>query len=117
MIAGIHHIAIIVRSESTVDFYRRLGFAEYLRKDRQYDTVVLLRGYGIELELFVDPGHPFRATAPENLGLRHIAFKVNRIEDTVKEYNLTIGPIATDWGGIRYANTQDPDGNPIELHE
>ena len=117
MINGIHHIAIIVSSEGTVYFYRRLGFAEYLRKERQYDTVVMLRGYGIELELFVDPSHPSRATSPENLGLRHVALKVDRIEDTVKELDLTIEPIVTDWSGIRYANTQDPDGNPIELHE
>ena len=117
MINGIHHIAIIVSSEEAVKFYRRLGFAEYLRKDRQHDTVVLLRGYGIELELFVDPSHPSRARNPENLGLRHLALKVDRIEDTAKEFGLMVGPIVTDWSGVRYANMQDPDGNPVELHE
>lgn len=117
MIIGIHHIAMIVRSEDTVDFYSKLGFKECLRKERRYDTVVLLCGYGIELELFIDASHPKRALNPEALGLRHIALQVNRIEDVVEKFNLPIGAIGIDWNGIRYANTQDPDGNIIELHE
>ena len=117
MIQGIHHFAIIASSEASVDFYKRLGFRETYRRERKYDTVVLLNGHGMQIEMFVDPNHPERATNPENMGLRHLALKVDNIEETVAELGLEIGPIMNDWIGIRFAFTADPDGLPIELHE
>ena len=117
MITGVHHFAIIASSEASVDFYKKLGFRETYRRERTYDTVVLLEGYGIQLEIFVDPNHPERATNPENIGIRHLALKVDKIEDTVAELGLEIGPIMNDWVGVRFAYTADPDGLPIELHE
>ena len=117
MIQGIHHFAIIASSEASVDFYKKLGFQELFRKERNYDTVVLLEGYGIQLEIFVDPNHPKRATNPENIGLRHLALKVENIESTAKALDLDIGPIMNDWLGVRFSFTSDPDGLPIELHE
>ena len=117
MITGIHHIAIIASSEVSVDFYKKLGFQEIYRRNRMYDTVVLLDGHGMQLEIFVDLNHPERATSPENLGLRHVALRVDKIEDTVEELGLEIGPITNDWIGVRFALTADPDGLPIELHE
>ena len=117
MIQGIHHFAIIASSEISVDFYKKLGFHEIYRRDRKYDIVVLLEGHGMQIEMFVDPNHPERATNPENRGLRHLALKVEKIEETVAELGLEIGPIMNDWVGVRYAFTADPDGLPIELHE
>lgn len=117
MIQGIHHFAIIVSSEVSVDFYKRLGFRETYRRERKYDTVIILDGHGMQIEMFVDPNHPKRATNPENMGLRHLALKVEKIEETVEKLNLEIGPIMNDWAGIRFAFTADPDGLPIELHE
>ena len=117
MITGIHHFAIIASSEASVSFYKKLGFQETHRKERKYDTVVLLNGYGIQIEMFVDPNHPKRATNPENMGLRHLALRVDKIEETVEELGLEIGPIMNDWVGVRFAFTADPDGLPIELHE
>lgn len=117
MIQCIHHFAIIASSESSVNFYKKLGFHESFRKVRAYDTVVLLDGYGIQLEIFVDPNHPERATKPENLGLRHLALRVDNIETTASELGLEIGQIMNDWVGVRFAFTADPDGLPIELHE
>ena len=117
MIQGIHHFAIIASSETSVDFYKRLGFRETYRRTRKYDTVVLLDGHGMQIEMFVDPNHPERATDPENMGLRHLALKVEKIEQTVEELGLEIGPIMNDWVGVRFAFTADPDGLPIELHE
>jgi len=117
MITGIHHFAIIASSEASVDFYKKLGFCETYRRERKYDTVVLLDGYGMQIEMFVDPNHPERATNPENMGLRHLALKVEKIEETVAELGLEIGPIMSDWFGVRFAFTADPDGLPIELHE
>ncbi len=117
MVTGIHHLAIISDSEKSVDFYLQLGFQEYKRVQREHDLVVLLRGYDVELEIFVDSSHPVRATKPEQQGLRHMALHVDSIENTVKELGICIGPIGFDWNGVRFAFTSDPDGLPIELHE
>ena len=117
MIQGIHHFAIIASSEESIHFYEKLGFRETYRRERKYDTVVLLNGHGMQIEMFVDPNHPERATNPENMGLRHLALKVDNIEETVAELGLEIGPIMNDWVGVRFAFTADPDGLPIELHE
>ncbi|MBR0429698.1 MAG: VOC family protein [Lachnospiraceae bacterium] len=117
MIQNIHHIAIISSSEASIDFYAHLGFQETYRRERAYDTIVLLQGYGIQLEMFIDPSHPARATDPENIGIRHLALQVDNIEQTAEELQLEIGPIQMDWVGIRYAYTWDPDGLPVELHE
>lgn len=117
MITGIHHFAIIASSKSSVEFYEKLGFQETFRKTRNYDTVILLDGYGIQIEMFIDPNHPERATKPENLGLRHLALKVDNIEDAINELGLEIGPIMNDWVGVRFAYILDLDGLPIELHE
>jgi glyoxylase I family protein len=117
MIQGIHHVAIIASSEESVAFYKRLGFTEFFRRERERDVIVLLSGYGVQLELFVDPNHPPRDVRPENLGLRHLALKVDNIELTAKELELEIGTIANDWLGSRFVFITDPDGLPIELHE
>ena len=117
MIQGVHHFAIIVSLELSVDFYKKLGFRETYRKERKYDTVVLLDGYGIQIEMFIDAKHPARATNPENLGLRHLALKVDNIERIVADLDLEIGAIMTDWIGERFCFITDPDGLPIELHE
>ena len=121
-IKGVHHFAIIVSSEASVEFYTKIGFRETYRKNREYDTVVLLEGCGIQIEMFVDPKHPERATDPENIGLRHIALKVEKIEETIEVLRgngleLEVGPIMNDWLGERFCFVTDPDGLPIELHE
>lgn len=117
MITGVHHFAIIASSEESIYFYMQLGFREIYRSKRKYDVAVLLEGYGIQIEMFIDPNHPERATNPENLGLRHLALKVDKIERTAEKLDLEIGPIMNDWMGVRFAFTADPDGLPIELHE
>ena len=88
-ISGVHHFAIIVSSEVSVEFYSKLGFAEIFRKVRAYDTVVLMEVYGIKLEIFADPNHPKRETNPEILGLRHLALKVDSCEEMSKVYMRT----------------------------
>ena len=115
MITEIHHFAIISSSEKSVDFYTKLGFQEKFRKERLNDTVVILEGHGMSLKIFIDANHPARATNPENIGLRHLAFKVDDIEKIEKEFDC--GPIMTDWFGKKYRFTADPDGLPIELLE
>ena len=108
---------MISSSEASVDFYKRLGFEEFFRKNRKYDSVVLLRGYGLQIEIFVDPSHPQRVTNPENLGLRNFALKVDDIENTVKELGIGSAKIETDWIGEKYCFITDPDGLQVQLHE
>lgn len=116
MIVGIHHYSIIVSSEESVVFYSKLGFKEYRRIERKYDTVVLLNGHGIGLEIFVDPSHPPRST-PEPLGPRHISLRVDKVEDTAEELGLEIGSVMEDWTSVKFAFCADPDGNIVQLHE
>ena len=115
MITGMHHFSIIASSEKSIEFYKSLGFTETFRKYRGYDTIVLMDGYGIELEIFIDPTHLKRATKPENLGLRLLSLKVDNCEDLKKQYDC--GPINKDWVGVKYCLTADPDGLPIQFHE
>lgn len=117
MITGFHHFAIIVSSEKSVEFYTRLGFEEFYRKDREHDTVVLLKGYGSEIEMFIDPSHPSKEDSVEPLGIRHICLAVENIEETVEKLSLEHTPIKNDWIGRKYCYLTDPDGNKVELHE
>ncbi len=115
----LHHIAIIVSSEKSLDFYRCLGFEETFRKEREYDKVVLMDGYGIQLELFIDSRHVKPVLEP--LGLRHFALKVNgRLEDEIerlREQGTEADSIREDWRGTRYCFIKDQDGTVIELRE
>ena len=113
MIQGVHHVAIISSSRESVKFYEKLGFNPFFERERQNDTVVLLQGHGMQLEMFIDPSHPPYAAALENIGL----LKVDNIEKTAEDLELTIGDIKKDWTGIRFAYTKDPDGLSVELHE
>ena len=115
MIKGVHHFAIIVSSEKSIQFYEKLGFKESFRRERKYDTVVLMEGNGIEIEMFIDPNHPERAMNPENMGLRHLALKVDNVDELTRQFEC--GPVMNDWRGVRFCFTADPDGLPIEFHE
>lgn len=74
-----------------------------------------------ELELFGIPGSPKRPSYPEACGLRHLAFRVDCIEDAVKELNekgIETEPIRTDeFTDKKMTFFRDPDGLPLELHE
>ncbi len=128
MITTLHHIAIIVSSEESLQFYKLLGFKEIFRKVRENDAVVLLSGYGLELEVFIDPRHPKHQTElNEPIGLRHFALCVSGLleqeTERLKEafsaagYELEISPIMEDWTGTRFCFIKDFDGLSIELRE
>lgn len=112
---GLHHVAIISSTMESVAFYEKLGFREKDRIRRRTDTVVLMQGNGIWLELFVDPSHPPRSTQPERIGIRHLALQVENLE--IAAAGFECGPICRDWHGSRYVMIFDPDGLPIELRE
>ncbi|MDR3597260.1 VOC family protein [Clostridium sp.] len=121
----IHHIAIIVSNyEVSKDFYvNKLGFEilrENYRKERDSYKLDLKIGNS-EIELFSMPSAPDRPSYPEACGLRHLAFKVNNIEEIIKELNqkgIVTEPIRIDeYSNKKFTFFSDPDGLPLELHE
>ena len=109
------HITLIISKEENLAFYKKLGFKEKNRIERGYDTVVLMENAGVVLEVFIDPQHPVRVSNPEALGLRHVAFTVDDLNEMVEQMDCE--PIRTDWFGRRFTFTKDPDGLPIEIKE
>ena len=111
----LNHIAIIVSSNETVDFYKELGFTEKSRTIRLscHDELVYLTNGLVTLEIYVDPTHPKRISNPEALGLRHICFEIESIDELASKYNSTIKN--DDKGRFIFIN--DPDNQPIEIRE
>ena len=125
-LVAIHHVAIIVSDyEKARDFYvNKLGFAvvrENFRKERNDWKLDLRVNEYTELEIFAEPDPPKRVNRPEACGLRHLAFCVESVEQTVKELaevGIECEPIRVDaYTGKIMTFFQDPDGLPLELHE
>ena len=74
-----------------------------------------------ELEIFAEENPPKRVNRPEACGLRHLAFCVESVEQTVKELaevGIKCEPIRVDdYTGKKMTFFHDPDGLPLELHE
>ena len=122
----IHHVAIIVSShEAALDFYvNKLGFSiirDSWRPDRRDFKTDLDAGNGVELELFSEENPPARVTHPEACGLRHLAFRVEDVEETVRELaalGIACEPVRVDeFTGKRMTFFFDPDGLPLELYQ
>ena len=64
---------------------------------------------------------PERVSNPEAYGLRHLAFKVESVADTVSELEtkgIPCEPIRRDaYTDKPMTFFRDPDGLPIEIHE
>ena len=94
MFDKVHHIAIIGKDyEKSKHFYvDLLGFRINKKKKRENknDYKIDLSSGDIELELFIKPNSPDRISYPEALGLRHLAFKVDDVEETVKMLNIEL---------------------------
>lgn len=121
----VHHVAIIVSDyEKSRKFYvEQLEFPvirENYREDRG-DYKLDLQVGDIELEIFGVKNPPKRVTNPEACGLRHLAFKVDDIEEAVKWLHgkgIETEPIRFDfYTQKRMTFFRDPDDLPLELHE
>ena len=120
-----HHIAIIVSDyEKAREFYvEKLGFSlvREVWREEQQDYLRMLRLGQTCLELFVKPDAPERVTNPEAMGLRHLAFHVENVEEAAAWLNgmgIETEPIRVDKvNGGRFTFFRDPDGLPLELHE
>lgn len=123
---GVHHIAIICSNyDKSKDFYTNtLGLTilrEVYREQRQsYKLDLALNGEYI-IELFSFPNSPARPSRPESCGLRHLAFSVHNIQESVAALTakgVELEPIRIDeFTQKKFTFFADPDGLPIELYE
>jgi glyoxylase I family protein len=123
---GVHHIAIICSDyQKSKQFYTEiLGFQvvrEVYREERQsYKLDLALNGQYV-IELFSFPSPPPRPSRPEARGLRHLAFKVESVDEAVQalaEKGINCEEIRTDkLTEKRFTFFADPDGLPLELYE
>lgn len=122
----IHHVAIICSDyEKSKDFYvNLLGFSmieETYRAARKSYKLDLRVGERDQIELFSFENPPQRPNRPEACGLRHLAFEVENLEESVAQLNskgVETEPIRTDEiTGKRFTFFKDPDGLPLELYE
>jgi glyoxylase I family protein len=122
----IHHIAIICKNyEVSKHFYTEvLGCTvkqEIFRKERNSYKLDLCINGQYCIELFSFPNPPTRASQPEATGLRHIAFEVNSINETIEtlaKYNIVAEPVRVDeFTNKKFTFIADPDDLPIEFYE
>lgn len=124
-LSKVHHVAIIGSNyEKSRHFYVDLLGFEVIRenyREARKDYKIDLQLDDLELELFIVPDCPKRLSYPEAYGLRHLAFYVENVEETVKELNekgIETEPIRVDeYTGKRMTFFSDPDGLPLEIHE
>lgn len=125
-LSRIHHVAIIVSDyEAAREFYvEKLGFRvkrENYRPERGDWKLDLRLSDTVELEIFAEKNPPARVSGPEACGLRHLAFWVESVEETVRELaqkGIVCEPIRIDtYTGGKMTFFRDPDGLPLELHE
>ena len=121
----IHHVAVICSDyEKSKHFYTEiLGLPivrENYRAARDSWKLDLQLG-DAELEIFSMPNPPLRVTGPEAAGLRHLAFYVSSVADTVAALaakGVVCEPVRMDeYSGKPFTFFFDPDGTPLELHE
>ncbi|EGO7952819.1 VOC family protein [Enterococcus faecalis] len=121
----IHHVAINASNyQATKNFYvEKLGF-EVLRENHRpekNDIKLDLKLGSQELEIFISDQFPAHPSYPEALGLRHLAFKVEHIEEVIaflNEQGIETEPLRVDdFTGEKMTFFFDPDGLPLELHE
>ena len=121
----VHHVAIIVSDyEKARKFYVEQLELPIIRenyREERDDYKLDLQIGDVELEIFGVKNPPERVTDPEACGLRHLAFKVDNIEATVKWLNdkgIETESIRFDpYTQKRMTFFRDPDNLPLELHE
>lgn len=126
MFNRIHHIAIICSNyEVSKNFYvDQLGFevvAEVYREERKSYKLDLAVNGVYQIELFSFPEPTARPSRPEAAGLRHLAFEVDDVENSIIELNvkgIVTEPIRIDeFTGKKFTFFTDPDGLPLELYQ
>lgn len=125
-ISKIHHVAIICSNyQRSKDFYINiLGCSiarETFRAARNSYKLDLQVGNGDTIELFSFDDPPKRVNNPEACGLRHLAFAVENLDETVnylKSKQVEVEEIRLDeLTGKRFTFFRDPDNLPLEIYE
>ena len=125
-LSRIHHVALIVSDyEKSKTFYTEtLGLKiirETYRESRQSYKLDLQFPNGDRLEVFSFPNAPARPSYPEARGLRHLAFAVKDLEQSIEYLNqkgISTEPVRIDELTYkRFTFFSDPDGLPLELYE
>lgn len=123
---AIHHVAIICSDyQKSKHFYTHiLGLkilAENFRKERNSWKLDLSLENKYVIELFSFPDPPMRPSRPEACGLRHLAFSVDDVEQSIAwlaSLGVSIEPLRTDeYTGKKFTFLNDPDNLPIELYQ
>lgn len=126
LLGAIHHVALICSDypRSRAFYSETLGLRivrEVYREARQSWKCDLEVTPGVQLELFSFPSSPPRPSRPEAQGLRHLAFAVTDVAETVRmlrQRGVACEPIRVDeYSGRRFTFFADPDDLPIELYE
>lgn len=122
----VHHIAIIASDyQLSKQFYCDiLGFtlqAEAYREERDsWKGDLALNGQYV-IELFSFPFPPARPSHPEACGLRHLAFSVEDLDQTIahlEKHGVTCEPVRIDpFTNKHFTFFADPDGLPLELYQ
>jgi glyoxylase I family protein len=122
----IHHTAIICSDyQKSKHFYTQILGLEILqeiyREERQSYKLDLALNGNYVIELFSFPNPPKRPSRPEATGLRHLAFEVINLDETVaflNTKNIESEPIRIDeMTQKRFTFIADPDELPIEFYE
>jgi len=126
MLKGTHHTAIICSDyEKSKYFYTTiLGLKiidENYRRERDSYKLDLQLPDGTQIELFSFPRFAPKASYPEALGLRHLAFVVESMDLACKHlqsFAIEVEPVRCDpYTGKKYTFFNDPDNLPLELCE
>lgn len=122
----LHHAAIICSdyARSKAFYCDILGLkivGENYRTERESWKLDLALPDGSQIELFSFPVSPARASSPEAVGLRHLAFAVDNIAasiDHLTKAGIAVEDVRVDpFTDARYTFFKDPDGLPLELYE
>lgn len=124
-IFGVHHIAIICSDyQKSKHFYVNILGCEIIhetyRQQRNSYKLDLQIG-NTQIELFSFPHPPQRVNNPEACGLRHLAFAVENIQESVSYLNshhILVENIRIDEiTGKKFTFFPDPDNLPLEIYE
>lgn len=122
----VHHIAIICSDyQKSKTFYTDiLGLTiirEIYREERESSKLDLALNGVYTIELFSFPHPTLRPSRPEAAGLRHLAFEVDDIDQTIdflslkniKSEAIRLDPTTNK----RFTFIADPDNLPVEFYE
>ena len=122
----LHHVAIICKDyEKSKRFYVDIlglkPLRENYRKERNSFKLDLNVDGSSQIELFSFPDSPPRLSRPEAIGLRHLAFAVEDVEETKKELEnqgVMVEEVRVDEStGRKFTFFADPDDLPLEIYE